>query len=125
MDFCPNEPFDNNSAQHYVWGSLKAAFEDDPGVRYYRFPIFVRGAPRREPDVLLLHPDLGLWVIECKGCRIENVAELRGHEWLMRDWHDEVERPLLQAEDQMFALKHRYDERRETPRWRWGGVAMS
>jgi superfamily I DNA and RNA helicase len=114
MNFHPLEPFDANSAQRHVWDNLKEAFRDEDGVAYYRYPIFVRGGRHREPDILLLHRALGLWVIECKGCRIANVAAVEGHEWRMADWHEGAERPLLQAEDQMFAVKNRYEDRRET-----------
>src|SRR5689334_16880193 len=31
----------------------------------------------------------------------------------MHDWYQEVMTPILQAEDQMFAVKNRYEERRE------------
>jgi superfamily I DNA and RNA helicase len=114
MQFHPHEAFDSNRAQRHVWDNLKLAFPDDEGVAYYRYPIFARGTRRREPDILLLHPTLGLWVIECKGCRIENVAAIEGNCWVMANWHEENETPLAQAEDQMFAVKNRYDERRET-----------
>jgi superfamily I DNA and RNA helicase len=115
MEFHPQEPFDSNAAQKHVWSSLKQALQEEPGVAYYRYPIFAKGGRRhREPDFLLLHPELGLWTIECKGCRIDNVAAIQGHEWVMRDWHEEVETPVAQAEDQMYAVKSRFDDRRET-----------
>ncbi len=115
MDFHPLEPIDSNSAQNYVWASLKQAFRGEPGVAYYRYHIFPRGRQRhREPDVLVLHPEFGVVVIECKGCRIGNVAAIQGSEWVMRDWYEESEAPLEQAQEQMFAVKRRYDERRET-----------
>jgi hypothetical protein len=115
MDFHPQEPFDRNRPRRHVWASLKEAFKGDPGVAYYRYPIFARGGRRhREPDILLVHPRLGLWVIECKGCETRNVAAVLGHEWRMRDWYEETATPPAQAEDQMFAVKNRYAERRET-----------
>src|SRR5262245_13235823 len=113
MEFHPHEAPDNNSAQRYVWDSLKKAFHDEPGVAYYRYHIFPRNRlRRREPDVLLLHLALGLFILECKGCRISNIAAINGCEWRMHDWYEEVETPLQQAEDQMFAVKALYDERR-------------
>jgi superfamily I DNA and RNA helicase len=115
MEFHPSEPFDSNRAQRNVWDSLKQALAEDRGVAYYRYHIFPRGRMRhREPDILILHPALGLIIIECKGCRIENIAAIQGAEWTMQNWHDECETPLEQAADQMFAVKGRYLERRET-----------
>src|SRR4051812_9774680 len=99
MDFYPHEPFDCNRAQKHVWASIKQAFEDEPGVCYYRYPIFTRGVRRhREPDILLLHPRLGLWVFECKGSEMRNIATIQGHAWEMRDWYEETSTPIAQAE---------------------------
>ncbi len=65
MDFFPYEPFDDN-----------------------RYPIFTRtGRLNREPDILILHRKLGLWVIECKGCSIGNIKGIQGHEWQMSSWY--------------------------------------
>jgi superfamily I DNA and RNA helicase len=116
MEFCPHEPLTSNSAERYTWDSLKTAFREDPqGIAYYRYQIFPRGRQsHREPDILLLHPGLGVYVLECKGCRIDNVLALDGSAWRMQNWHEETETPLLQAEDQMFAVKNRYEDRRET-----------
>ena len=108
MDFHPIEAFDNNDAQKQVWEWLKDAFKDDEGEAYYRFPIFTKtGKLSREPDVLMLHRDLGLWVIECKSFRIGNIAAIQGHEWQMQNWHSDIETPVAQAENQMFAIKKR------------------
>ena len=115
MDFFPYEPFDDNQAQKKVWEWLKEAFKDEEGVAYYRYPIFTRtGRLNREPDILMLHRTLGLWVIECKGCTINNINSIQGHEWQMSNWYRETDTPVAQAEDQMFAIKNKLTERRET-----------
>lgn len=115
MEFYPYEPFDVNECQHKVWEWLKAAFKDDEGVSYYRYPIFTKsGRLNREPDILILHQELGLWVIECKSYRIGNISGIQGHEWQLNEWYNERETPVAQAEDQMFALKGKLDERKET-----------
>ena len=115
MEFHPYEPLDNNSAQNKVWGWLKSAFTGDAGEAYYRYPIFTRtGNLMREPDFLMLHQETGLWVMECKGCSIDNIESIQGHEWKMKNWHSDVETPVAQAEDQMFAIKNKLDVRRES-----------
>jgi len=115
MEFHPYESFDQNKAQKEVWERLKTAFKDEPGVAFYRYPIFHRnGKLNREPDILILHREYGLWVIECKGCYISNIASIQGHEWSMKNWHSEIETPVAQAEDQMFAIRNKLTERRET-----------
>ncbi|MBD2771396.1 NERD domain-containing protein [Iningainema tapete] len=115
MEFFPYEPFDNNQAQKKVWDSIKEAFKDDPGVAYYRYPIFTRsGRLNREPDILILHRELGLWVIECKGCKIDNILSIQGHEWRMNNWYSEIETPVAQAENQMYAVKNKLTDCEET-----------
>lgn len=115
MEFYPYEPFDQNKAQRSVWEKLKSAFKDEVGVAFYRYPIFHRnGNLHREPDILLVHREYGLWVIECKGCYINNIASIQGHEWKMNDWHSEIETPVAQAQDQMFAIKNKLTGRTET-----------
>jgi superfamily I DNA and RNA helicase len=115
MDFYPYEPFDTNEAQKRVWNWLKEAFKDDEGVSYYRYPIFQKsGQLNREPDFLILHKDFGLWVIECKSYSIDNIRGIQGHEWKMSYWYNEIEMPVAQAEDQMFALKSKLDEKRQS-----------
>lgn len=115
MDFHPYEPLDNNSGQNKLWDWIKSAFKSDSGVAYYRYPIFNRvGSLMREPDFLMLHQLTGLWVIECKGCTIDNIESIQGHEWKMKNWHSHVETPVAQAEDQMFAIQNKMEVRRET-----------
>jgi hypothetical protein len=81
MEFHPYEPLDSNLAQSKVWGWLKAAFDSDLGEAYYRYPIFTRtGNLMREPDFLMLHQETGLWVMECKGCSIDNIESIQGHQ---------------------------------------------
>jgi superfamily I DNA and RNA helicase len=114
MKFYPHEPFDQNNSQHKLWDWLKEAFKDDEGVAYYRFPVFKKtGSLLREPDVLLLHRQYGLWVFEVKGCQIGNIAAIQGHEWQMNDWYEETSTPVIQAEDGMFAVKCKLEQCRE------------
>ncbi|MCS6782751.1 MAG: hypothetical protein RMI89_05890 [Gloeomargarita sp. SKYBB_i_bin120] len=104
-----------NTAEHLFWERLKEACKTEPCVAYFRYPIFTSiGNLRKEPDVILLHREWGLWVFECKGCRVENIAQIIGHEWRMTHWHREVETPALQAEDGMFAVRSKLEERRES-----------
>jgi superfamily I DNA and RNA helicase len=114
MTFHPHEPFDQNNSQHKLWDWLKEAFKDDEGVAYYRFPVFKKtGNLLREPDILLLHRQYGLWVFEVKGCQIGNIQTIQGHEWQMNDWYEETSTPVMQAEDGMFAVKGKLEQCRE------------
>ena len=117
MRFCPNEPPDHNKGERLVWNLLRRAFEGDEGVGYYRYPVFAgRGSRRHEPDFLVVHRKFGIWVFECKGARIENIAEINGQEWAMRRWYDETIYPVQQADDQLFAVKGLVERDRELRR---------
>lgn len=108
-------PLNPNTAEKKFWECLKKTFQNEPCVAYFRYPIFKRtGNLTREPDVIFMHRDLGLWVFECKGCSIANIESIEGHQWKMTNWHREEELPMLQAEDGMFAISAKLTERRET-----------
>jgi len=116
MKFIPYEPLDKNKAQKHVWSRLKELFKNTGGgTAFYRYPIFTKmGEIRSEPDILILHRKLGILIIECKGCVIGNIADIQGHEWTMRNWYKETMTPVIQAEDQMYAVKNKLDGLRET-----------
>jgi hypothetical protein len=113
MDFFPYAAPDSNSAQKAVWNAIRRAFAGEPGAAYYRYHIFPRDARfGREPDILVLHRRLGVIVLECKGCGVGNVAAVNGTEWVMRDWYGDRMFPVLQAEEQMFAVENRFRDSR-------------
>lgn len=113
MDFIWSDAADNNAAEKVVWNALKNALSDDQGICYHRYPIFSADRSRREPDILLLHRELGLYVIECKGCKIDNIQSINGQVWVMKDWHSSQETPYAQAEDQMFSTLSRFKNERD------------
>ncbi len=107
MEFHPNLPIDRNKAQRLIWNALKNALSKEEGVAYYRYPIFSgRGSRRREPDFLILTRRLGVWVLEAKGCHIDQILAIEGHDWQMINWYCETMSPVAQVEDQMFAVKN-------------------
>lgn len=93
-----------NYAEIETWKALKIALVSDDGICYHRYPIFSADRSRREPDILILHREWGLYVIECKGCKIDNIERIDGPVWRMRDWHSSQETPYTQAEDQLWAV---------------------
>ncbi|MEN9205064.1 MAG: hypothetical protein Q6K70_04570, partial [Thermostichales cyanobacterium DRC_bins_46] len=110
-------PLNPNSAEKASWEALRQAFQDHPCIAYFRYPIYKRvGDLLKEPDIVLMHRQLGLWIFECKGCYINNIESIQGHVWTMRNWHREEEQPSLQAEEGMYAVESKLSERRETRR---------
>ena len=82
-----------------------AAFGDDP-----RATFFIEGLPPRghipRPDLILLHPDLGVVVIENKGVKAADVQRVENTTlWLVRDGALKEEDPFAQAERVMYRLK--------------------
>ena len=106
MNFHPHDIFDVPKAEKAVWEKAKLAFRDDVGAAFHSYQIFsINGNLEREIDILIVHRQLGLWVIECKGCHIENIESINGCEWKMKNWHKDIESPIFQAQKQMFAIK--------------------
>lgn len=105
MQFHPELPFDRNQGQHAVWKALKAALEGLEGRAYYRLPIYTPGGFRRhEIDVLVVLREYGVFPLEVKGCRIENIDAINGNAWTMADWFRTTEAPCAQVDEQKFAL---------------------
>jgi len=104
MEFIWSESGDTNYGEKTVWKALKLALNKDEGICYHRYPIFSADRSRREPDILILHRKWGMYIIECKGCKIENIERIDGPSWVMKNWHNSKETPYTQAEDQMWAV---------------------
>ncbi|OUL33311.1 hypothetical protein BV372_16595 [Nostoc sp. T09] len=112
MEFIWTDSGDKNAAEKMIWNALKEALAQDEGICYHRYPIFSADRSRREPDILLLHKHWGLYVIECKGCKINNIERIDGQVWIMNDWHSSQETPYAQAEDQMFSVSNKFKNER-------------
>src|SRR4051794_21509568 len=108
MNFHPEELFDTNRGENFVWAALKTALQSVLGEAFYRYPIVgADGFVRYEPDVLLLLADRMPLILECKGCRIEHIENIRGAVWTMSStWHRSEEHPFTQARSQAIALRH-------------------
>ncbi len=108
MEFVWSDPENPNYAEKEVWDALKLALINDEGICYHRYPIFSADRSRREPDILILHREWGLYIVECKGFRIENVESSEGPVWKTKKWHSNQETPYTQAEDQMWAVMGKF-----------------
>ncbi|NEQ75928.1 MAG: hypothetical protein F6K23_24575 [Okeania sp. SIO2C9] len=113
MEFIWSDSEDNNRAEKMMWQSLKNALFEDEGICYHRYPIFSPDRSRREPDILMLHKNWGLYIIETKGCKIENIEKINGQVWEMKDWYSTQETPYSQAEDQMFSILGKFKNERK------------
>jgi len=110
------EPITQNPAHSKLRNWLEGAFGAEPGVAYYRYPVFVKsGDNLKEPDFVVFHRVYGLWVIECREFKIGNIRNIRESDsvWEMSDWREEEEGdPKLRAEDGMVAIQGRLESQR-------------
>ncbi|WP_267643648.1 nuclease-related domain-containing DEAD/DEAH box helicase [Haloarchaeobius amylolyticus] len=102
------------AAEQAVWQTIRRAFgPGDEGVAYWRYPIIdPNGAAfDREADFLLLHRDIGLVVVECKGYRLDHIGAIQGDRWQLQGTRQTSATPYTQARDQGFRLvRHLRDE---------------
>lgn len=81
------------------------AFGADPRATLYIEGLTPRGKIPR-PDLILLHPDIGVMVIENKGLRAADIHRVEESTlWVVRDGQLKDEDPFEQAERVMYRLK--------------------
>ena len=115
MEFIPALPINANQAERKVWEWAKEAFKGEDGIAYYRYPIFTdRGNTRCQPDVMIVHRDYGLWVLECKGFSVDTIQAVDGQQWELDIPDRPTDEPLAQAEDQMYTVKSLLDRNRDS-----------
>jgi superfamily I DNA and RNA helicase len=107
MEFISTKDFDSE-AEKIVWDAIKQQFKDQPGYCWHRYPITSYSGPRLEPDIIILHPEWGLNIIEVKGCSLEDIEAIEGHIWYMqKNWYQDEMEPYAQAEKHMWAILDR------------------
>ena len=108
MEFYPNTPFDENAGQHLMWDAIKDAFRRDAGVAFYRYSVKAKhNGVHYEPDTLVVLRERGVVVLECKGIRLEQLTEVQGQAWYLRDSYSDQINPIAQVQKQMYAVKDR------------------
>jgi superfamily I DNA and RNA helicase len=104
--FIATELFDSKgeAGEKLVWDGIKRGFEFRECIAYWRYPIFIQGKFRKEPDILIADYNLGLIVIEVKAIRIEQLVNIQGHRWQYQNFYTDWGNPYQQAERQLYAL---------------------
>jgi len=130
MDFIPTEVGEGPGyeAEMEVWEALKEAFRSrGNGVAYHRYPVADKTGERldREPDFVLLHRELGLILIECKGYKIDHIDRIEGSTWYLRGTSQDRAAPFSQVKDQGHLLHSRFTSERELMREGRCAVAMN
>lgn len=106
MNFHPERLFDTNQGENAVWSQLQDALVDRDGDTFYRLPIIdTEGRFVFEPDIVVVLRGYAPLVIECKGCRLDDIGAIHGAVWMMADsWYRAQENPFNQARSQAIAL---------------------
>jgi len=65
--------------EQQVWDAVKAAFRDREMLGYWHYPLVTERV--REPDLLLLDPELGVIVIEVKSLPLRQIDRISGYRW--------------------------------------------
>lgn len=106
MNFHPESLFDTNQGENAVWTQLQDALADWDGDTFYRLPIIdAEGRFVFEPDIVVALRGYTPLVIECKGCRIDDIKAIHGAVWTMAEsWNRAQENPCNQARNQAIAL---------------------
>ncbi|MFB6186713.1 MAG: NERD domain-containing protein, partial [Halobacteriaceae archaeon] len=119
MDFIPTEidsTTAGSSAERDVWEALKDAYgADDVGIAYYKYPVIDKSGDEydREPDFVLIHQELGLIVIECKGYKISHIESINGQVWNLQNISQSTAKPHPQVRDQAFKIRSYFNRHRE------------
>lgn len=106
MNFHPESIFDTNQGENAVWTELRAALAGHYGDTFYRLPIIdSEGRFVFEPDIVVALRGCAPLVLECKGCRLDDIKSIQGAVWLMAEsWYRAQETPFNQARSQAIAL---------------------
>jgi superfamily I DNA and RNA helicase len=105
--FITTEPLNKSGeeSEQQVWDTIREVFADRECLAYWRYPIFSKvGKFRKEPDILIADPQLGLIVIEIKSVTIDQIVAIAGHRWQFQHYYTISSNPYEQAENQLFAL---------------------
>ncbi|BAZ18376.1 rfrA pentapeptide repeat-containing protein (plasmid) [Calothrix sp. NIES-4071] len=120
MEFISTDPLGTlgEISELKIWEKIKEAFAKREGYAYWRYPLFseVPGqvGKYREPDILIVDKELGLIIIEVKGCYFNQIKQINGLLWSMTEnFYTNQMYPVSQANKQMDDLLRYCDKQLE------------
>lgn len=85
-----------------VFEAVKAAFQGREALGWWRYPL-ITGKTVREPDILLIDPELGVIIIEVKSLHMSDINRVSGYSWKLNKpyFGDDSINPYEQAKAQL------------------------
>ena len=106
---------DQDSSKKLVWDAVRRSLSGCDCLAYWKYPLFSKkGEKRKEPDVVIVDKEIGVVVLEILDLSIEDIKDINGDIWELENG-DEIT-PILDVEDQLYALKGLYQDQRSLRR---------
>lgn len=101
MRFCVNESPSHLGGQRLLWNLLGLALEGEPGVAYFRYPLYRPAAALPAPECLVLSRRFGFVLLTCSGVRRGGLQSFDAQGALERGqiWLEELERRIESEPD--------------------------
>ncbi|UBV45529.1 exodeoxyribonuclease V subunit gamma (plasmid) [Deinococcus taeanensis] len=117
MRFYPENVPPKYNNENEVWQVVKATMNTEEGAALhgYRIKRFSGKEYMYAADIVVLSRRLGAVIIECKGCSIQHIYQVRNTVWKMQNFYAETIRPIEQVEDQKYALMEQARKRGVAP----------
>ncbi|MGN6366774.1 MAG: DEAD/DEAH box helicase [Phycisphaerae bacterium] len=110
MQFIPALPtYQDDFAAQSVWEKLKAHFNDDDGIAYYRHPNLGSGTGV-SPDIVVLARRFGCLAVRIVPLHLNDIDAITPDIWNFRG--ASMESPLLDLDDFILSLNYRFNQER-------------
>jgi len=77
---------DDQAHEERVWSAVRGAFSDRECMGYSHYPLYQKiGENRDEPDIVIADQEWGLTVIEVRPYAVDNIDDITGEDWSLRN----------------------------------------
>jgi len=88
-----------DDSQWEIGKLVRRITQQDWAAAYYNYPFrSARNKFDESPDIVLLHADIGLIVITCRGYSIEDIEQVTNEDW---EINGEYDRPIPEVQEQL------------------------
>ncbi len=108
MEFIWSVSDESSIAHKNFWKNIQEIFKEDEGLCYYKYPIYSFNGGRQEHDFLILHRELGLFVVGLRNYVIDELEEISEKLWKISNRIIKEDPILMELEDKMFLLHGKF-----------------